>query len=242
MNTSNQHPGGNGQDLGVVLVHGLWHGPWSWDAVRHRLSSSGMASAVVDLPITDLAADVEATRRTIDEFARPVVLVGHSYGGAVITAAGSHEHVQHLVYLAAFQLAEGESVGRTLPELDVPATRLGEALRFSADGDEVRLDPVLGAQLLYNDVPADSAAAHIARCRPVHRPVFAGVPDAIAWRATPSTYVVCADDLAVHPDLQRAMATRATHRDEWPSGHSPAASRPEQVAELITSTARSSAG
>ena len=232
-----QHAREGGRDLGVVLVHGAWDGPWTWDAVRRLLDGSGIATAVVDLPMTDLASDVEATRRAITELDRPVMLVGHSYGGAVITAAGSHEHVEHLVYLAAFQLAEGESVGRTLPKLDVPGTRLGEALRFADGLDEVRLDPVLGAQLLYSDLPVDAASALISRCRPVHGPVFVGVPDAIAWRSVPSTYVVCADDLAVHPALQRAMAARATHRCEWPCGHSPAATRPEQVAVLLSEIA-----
>lgn len=225
------------EQLGVVLVHGLWHGPWVWDEVRRELTAGGLASAVVDLPMTDLAADVAATTRALDDVDRPAILVGHSYGGAVITEAGAHRQVRQLLYLAAFQLTDGESVGRTLPELDVPATRLGDALRFSENGDEVSLDATLAGELMYADVPSPTRAAAVARLRPVHRAVFAGVPATIAWRHLPSTYVVCSDDRAVHPDLQRAMALRSTRRHVWPGGHSIAATRPREVAELIISIA-----
>jgi pimeloyl-ACP methyl ester carboxylesterase len=165
--------------------------------------------------MTSLKDDVAATVTTLDRFGKPAVLVGHSYGGAVVTAAGDHPHVTHLLYLAAFQLAEGESVGRTLPDRDIPATRLGDALRFSANGEQVDIDPALATGLFYADAPAIAAAAAAARLRPVHRAVFRGVPAAIGWRST-STYVVCADDRAAS-DLQRAMAERATTWYEGPA-------------------------
>jgi pimeloyl-ACP methyl ester carboxylesterase len=217
----------------VVLVHGLWHGAWAWDGVRARLDAVGIARAAVELPLTGLADDVAATVAVLDRLDHPAVLVGHSYGGAVVTAAGAHPNVAHLLYLAAFQLAEGESVGRTLPEREIPPTGLGAALRFSDDGEWVSLDPAQAVDLLYADADPREAADAVARLRPVHRSVFRGVPDVIAWRRVPSTYVVCADDRAVHPDLQRAMAERATFRHEWPGGHSPALTRPGEVAELI---------
>jgi pimeloyl-ACP methyl ester carboxylesterase len=148
---------------GAVLVHGLWHGAWCWDAVRAELAARGVDSVAVDLPLTDLAADTRATLAALDRFGRPAVLVGHSYGGAVVTGAGAHPLVRELVYLAAFQLEDGESVSRTLPQEHHPETRLGDAMRVS--GDEVGLDPDLGLRLLYDDAPADVAAAAAARPR-----------------------------------------------------------------------------
>ncbi|GAA3388949.1 alpha/beta fold hydrolase [Cryptosporangium minutisporangium] len=223
--------------MGVVLVHGLWHGAWTWDAVRAALTDRGVDSVAVELPLTDLNADVATTRAALDDLGRPAVLVGHSYGGAVITAAGSHPLVRHLLYVAAFQLDEGESVSRLLPGESFPETSLPEAMRV--EETEVGLDPVLGAQLLYSDASADVASAATARLRPVGRRLFRGVPAPIAWRSTPSTYLVCAEDRVVHPELQRAMARRATRTVEWPSGHSPALTRPEQVAALLAEIAAS---
>ncbi len=223
--------------VGVVLVHGLWHGGWVWDGVREHLSTAGISSLAVELPMTSLQADVDATVAALDGFDRPTVLVGHSYGGAVITAAGTHPRVEHLVYLAAFQLDVGESVSRTLPELDIPGTGLGAALRLCPSNDLVTLDPERAVQVMYADATSAVAAAAVARLSPVNRAVFRGVPTAFAWRHKPSTYVVCTEDRAVHPDLQRAMADRATHRRELRCGHSAAAVQPREVAELIESIA-----
>ena len=220
----------------AVLVHGLWHGGWCWEAVRAGLTGRGVDSVAVELPLTDLASDVQVTREALDRVGRPAVLVGHSYGGAVVTEAGAHPLVRELVYLAAYQLDEGESVSRPGAVRELPDTRLGEAMRVS-DG-EVALDPDLGRQLLYPDAAADVAAAAVARLRPVGRTVFRGVPGRIAWRTVPSTYVVCTQDEVVHPERQRAMARRATRTVEWACGHSPTATRPAAVADLVAERVR----
>ena len=213
-------------EVGAVLVHGLFNGAWAWDGVRARLEAAGVPSAAVELPMTSLEDDVAATVAELDRFGKPAVLVGHSYGGAVVTAAGEHPQVRHLLYLAAFALAEGESVSRALPDRDIPPTGLGEALRFSAEGQQVSVDPALAVDLFYADAPADRRGG---RGRPASARPPVGVPRGARHHrlaTRPSTYVVCADDRTVHPDLQRAMAERATDRQEWPGGHSPILTRP----------------
>jgi pimeloyl-ACP methyl ester carboxylesterase len=189
-------------------------------------------------PLRSLSGDAAAIHAYVSAIEGPVLLVGHSYGGAVITEAGVHPSVEQLVYLTAFQLDEGESVARVLPELELPPAPLVEALRFSEDGRWSTVDPALAGAVLYGDAAPDLAAAAVARLRPAGRALLAGVPAAIAWRQVPSTYVVLGDDQAINPNLQRAMAARATWRHDWPGDHSPAAARSTEVAELITSLAR----
>jgi len=183
--------------------------------------------------MTSLADDAAAVRRVLDDSPEPVLLVGHSYGGAVITAAGEHSNVAGLVYLAAFQLTETESIGRTLPDREIPGTRLGEALVFSTDGTEVSVDPLVGAPLLYAGVDATEVERSIALLRPVGRRLFRDLPAVASWRSRPSTYAVCAADLVVAPDLQRGMAERATQVVEWPVGHACIQSHPDLLARLI---------
>jgi pimeloyl-ACP methyl ester carboxylesterase len=217
----------------ALLVHGLWHGAWSWDGVRSELADAGVDAAAVELPLTSLEDDVATVRAELDADPRPAVLVGHSYGGAVITAAGAHPAVRHLLYLAAFQLDEGESISRVLPDRAVPPTELASALTFSADGGQVGIDPRRAPELLYGQVPADAVALALSRLRPVARGIFGARPGAIAWRAVRSTYAVCSEDRCVAPELQRAMAERAGERLEWASDHSVPLSHPQLVAGLI---------
>ncbi len=221
----------------VVLVHGLWHGAWAWQAVRERLDARGVASRAVELPMRTLQGDAETVRSVLDAASGEVLLVGHSYGGAVVTAAGEHPAVTRLLYLAAFALTEDESIARVAPDLALPDTELPAAMRFSADGDEVSVDPQYARALLYPDAPAEVARDALARLRPVGRALFRGRPAAVAWRARPATYVVCAEDRTVAPALQRVMAARCDDVREWPGGHSPAASRPDEVAELVAELA-----
>ncbi|WP_375502740.1 alpha/beta fold hydrolase [uncultured Jatrophihabitans sp.] len=216
----------------LLLVHGMWHGAWCWDDVCARLSRPSVA---VELPMRSLAHDAEVVRAALDSIDDEVVLVGHSYGGAVITAAGAHRRVRRLVYLAAFLLDEGESVSRVAPELGIADTGLGAALRFSEDRSEVRIDPELAPTLLYQRTSPAAVAQASARLRPVARAVFGERPNALAWRRVPSTYVICTEDRTVAPALQRVMAARATDVVEWPSDHSPQASRPDDVAALLDS-------
>jgi len=223
---------------GVVLVHGLWHGAWSWDLVRCRLDAAGVVSVAVELPMTTLADDAAVVHDALEHIGSPVVLAGHSYGGAVITVAGGHPAVRRLVYVAGFQLDVGESISRVLPDAAVAPTRLVEALRFSADDKQVGVDEVMARDLLYAQAPSAEVDAALARVRPVGRAVFSSRAHTIAWHTVPSTYAVCTEDLTVAPDLQRAMARRATTVVEWASDHSPQVSHPDLVADLLISAAR----
>lgn len=221
----------------MLLVHGLWHGPWCWDEVVLHLSALRVPSLAVDLPLTTLDEDVAVVRAALDQLNGPVVLVGHSYGGAVITGAGVHPKVRGLVYVAGYQLDEGESVSRVLPDDGLPTSRLPEALRVDAELGTVDLDPRLGPALLYSDADPERARAAARRLRPVSRALFGGVLAEIAWRMVSSTYVVCTADEVVHPALQIAMARRATRSVEWSCGHNPALTRPDALADLLASEA-----
>lgn len=217
----------------VLLVHGLWHGAWSWDAVVAQLRERGVSAAAVDLPMQTLEGDTAVVRDALDGAERPVVLAGHSYGGAVVTAAGDHPAVAHLVYIAAFALNENESISRVAPEQAIPDTELAAAMRLSADRSTVEIDPLLASGLLYHRTPDPVVHDALKRLRPVNRGLFSARPGVVAWRTKPATYVVCADDRTVAPPLQRIMAERVADRREWDSDHSPPASRPDDVAALL---------
>ena len=222
----------------VVLVHGAWHGAWCWDKVVAGLGARGLPVAAVELPVTSFEDDVNATRAAIDAAGGPVVLCGHSYGGAVITEAGDHPSVAHLVYVCAFALDDGESTAAAATSEDLPSTDLGDAFRFSEDGEMVHLDPEGARTSFYLDCDPAEADAALARLRPMPFSCFTTPITKVAWRDRASTYAVCADDRAVHPALQRLLAARCTTSVEWPTSHSPFVSRPELVVDLLTELAR----
>ncbi len=236
----------------MVLVHGAWHGAWCWEHVLDGLAARGIPAVAVDLPghgddpgpLGDLHSDAGRVRHVLDNLAPPVVLVGHSYGGAVITEAGDHPVVGHLVFLCALAPDDGETcmtvaVGRPgAAEISYEGRPdLGSGMIVSDDG-LVSLEPSLAAAALYNDCTHEAMAWAVSRLGPQPLITLQQAPDAVAWRTRPSTYVVCADDQIVHPDLQRQMAKRcAGTAVEWQSDHSPFLSHPEQVVGLLVELA-----
>ena len=192
----------------VVLVHGAWHGAWCWDKVVAGLDAAGVPVAAVDLPLTSFDDDMSATRAAIDEVGGPVVLCGHSYGGAVITQAGDHPSVGHLVYVCAFALDEGESTASAATGDELPNSDLADAFRFSEDGEMVDLDPEGARTAFYLDCDRAEADAALARLRPMPFSCFTTPVTKAAWRDRPSTYAVCTEDRAVHRELQRVLAAR----------------------------------
>lgn len=230
----------------VVLVHGAWHGTWCWDGLRARLDAAGIETWAVDNPsVLDPGAtlhdDADAVRALLDRAHGDVVLVGHSYGGAVVSDAGVHPAVRRLVFLTAFVLDEGESVSENTLHGGEAGTELDAAVVL--DGGLVRLDPELAIPAFYHDcAPADAKDA-AGRLRPQSLASFAAPARAAAWRHKDTTYALCTDDRAVAPALQRACAARVDgdggrRAVEWPTSHSPFLSRPDLVAELLVELSR----
>jgi pimeloyl-ACP methyl ester carboxylesterase len=212
--------------MSVLLVHGAWHGAWCWEAVQAALPDGAVA---IDLPSNHggggFAADVDAVRAALDGMAAPVVLVGHSYGGAVITEAGTHPNVGHLVYLCAYALDAGESLAANA----VPPAEVSLAPQFE-DGNLV-VEREAARDAFY----ADCDVQPVDRLVPHPLDAFMTAIESPAWRSTPSTYVVCTEDRAIHPDQQRFMAARCSDVVELSASHSPMLSMPARVAEVITS-------
>jgi pimeloyl-ACP methyl ester carboxylesterase len=216
----------------VVLVHGAWHGAWCWDKVTALLDAAGIPVVAFDLPFTSFEDDVTTTTAALDRVDGPIVLCGHSYGGAVITAAGSHPSVEHLVYLTAFALDKGESPAATATDADLPGTELGSAFILHDDGTAT-LERQGAIDALYHDCDPADVDATLAQLRPIHMSCFTTPAGAPAWSTTPSTYVVCAEDRGIHPALQRHMAARCSAVVELPTAHSPFLNRPDLVAGVL---------
>jgi pimeloyl-ACP methyl ester carboxylesterase len=215
----------------VVLVHGAWHGAWCWDAVVAALDARGVEVDAVELPLAGYAADSETARARIEAAGDGAVVCGHSYGGLVISRAASGlGNVTRLVYLAAFQTEADEDPNAMLAADPSP---LQTAFVFGDDG--LTVDPERLHEVFY----ADSDRAVVAEIAPKLRPMpltgEAWLAPEPAWKQVPSTFVVCANDAAIMPSLQRRMAVRATDVIELEADHSPFLTRPEELADLLAS-------
>jgi pimeloyl-ACP methyl ester carboxylesterase len=226
----------------LVLVHGAWHGRWCWERLTPHLERRGFAVRTLDLPSVHtetsasadpaeapgLVADAAAVRSLLDEVGAPVVLCGHSYAGMVISlAAAGARNVARLVYLAAFMPERRQSLVLAGGGRHAPWIRM-------LDGGLMLPDLSLAGEVFYGDCDPAARESAIARLRPQHSVAFAQpVPDP-AWRDIPSTFVVCSEDRAIPPGLQRTVfAPRAARVLELESSHSPFLSRPEALAGLL---------
>ena len=223
----------------IVLVHGAFADGTGWQRVIPTLQRDGYEVIAVQNPLASLAGDVETTKRVIDAQKGPVVLVGHSYGGAVITgAAAGSSNVKALVYLAAFAPEAGEPVGAFGEKYPVD---LNSALKPDSAGF-LYVDRARFRELFCADVPATEARVAAATQKPIHNSAFgASVPQA-AWKNIPSWYLVSQDDRAINPELERFYAKRMNAKtSEVKASHVAFISHPDVVVRLIEQAAASAA-
>jgi pimeloyl-ACP methyl ester carboxylesterase len=222
----------------VVLVHGFWGGAAHWAKVILELNRGGFdALHAVENPLTSLADDVHRTQQMISQLDRPVVLVGHSYGGAVITEAGNHPNVAALVYVAAFAPDSGESLAQI--SSDYPA-EAGANVAPDSDG-YLWIAQDKFHESFCQDLPEDGALVMAVTQKAPVGSTFGDTVTTPAWKTKPSWYQVSTQDRMIHPDNERRMAIRlGTRRTvELEASHASLASQAVAVAALIEEAADS---
>ena len=221
----------------VVLVHGGFVDGSGWRGVYDLLKADGFNVSVVQNQTLSLESDVETTHQVLDQQDGPAILVGHSYGGVVITEAGRHERVAGLVYIAAFAPDSGESVNTLIA--DPPPGAPVPPILPPVDGF-LFLDREKFADSFAADVPPDEAAFMADSQVPWGVEALNGAVTEPAWRVKPSWYLVATDDHMIPPPAQRAMSQRAGSTVvEHAGSHSIYVSKPRATAELIKHAARS---
>jgi pimeloyl-ACP methyl ester carboxylesterase len=221
----------------VVLVHGAFADGSGWRDVADILVKDGYTVSVVQEPLTSLADDVAATKRVLEQQQGPTVLVGHSYGGVVITEAGNAPNVVGLVYIAAFIPDQGESAVALLSQ----APAANNDMRATKD-DFLYLDPAAFAADFAADVPP-AQANFMAHSQQMLAKAAGGAPvTAAAWHQKKSWALVATQDRNINPDLERSMAKRAgSETIEVPASHAVYVSKPQDVARLIERAAKAAA-
>jgi len=220
----------------IVLVHGAFVDGSGWEGVYKILKRDGYNVSIVQNPTISLEDDVAVTKRTLATQDEPAILVGHSYGGAVITEAGNHPKVSALVYIAAFAPDKGESVA-TLNKDSAPGAAVSPILP-PQDGylfqDKAKFPASFAA-----DVDSEKAAFWADSQVPWGVAASSGTISEPAWRTKPSWYLVTTEDKMIPPDAQRAMSKRAgSVVVEVKGSHAIYVSQPEAVAKLIEEAAR----
>jgi pimeloyl-ACP methyl ester carboxylesterase len=220
----------------IVLVHGAFVDGSGWQGVYDHLTADGYRVAVVQHPALSLAGDAAATRQILDGLGGPAVLVGHSYGGAVITEAGNHPNVAALAYIAAYAPDEGESLSTLIAE--APADAPAPPILPPRDGF-LFLDRDKFAASFAADVPEKLAAFMADSQVGFSVDALNGAVSEPAWRARPSWYLITTNDHMIPPPAQRAMSERAKATvTETPASHAVYVSQPAVVTAVITQAAQ----
>ncbi len=220
----------------ILLAHGFWGGAAHWSKVIIELARKGYTSIrAVEMPLTSLADDAERTRKMIAQQQGSVLLVGHSYGGAVITQAGDQPNVVGLVYIAAFAPDAGESPGG-ITQQNLPAA----APNLEPDSDGyLWLKPDKFHESFCQDLTADEALVMAVTQKAPLASTFGNTITAPAWKKKPCWYQISSEDKMIHPDNQKMMSARLSPRKiiTLDSSHASLASRPAEVAALIDEAA-----
>ncbi len=219
----------------IVMVHGAWADGSSWAKVIPLLEERGLHVVAVQNPLSSLADDVAATKRIIDAQDGPVVLVGHSYGGAVISEAGNNPKVARLVFVAAFGPDTGESVGTTAKDF-APAP-VGPEVQPIEDNFLVLTKKGVTEDFAQDLSPAEKQVL-FATQGPTAGAVFGATISDAAWRHKPSFYIVAENDRMINPDYERFAAKRMGAKTlALPTSHVPMLSKPKEVAAFIAAAA-----
>src|ERR1700675_3579980 len=222
----------------VVLVHGAFADGSGWEAVAKILMADGYKVSVVQHPETSYAEDQKYTKAAIDAMDGPVVLVGHSYGGAIITEAGNHPKVAALVYIAAFALDEGESCA----SIEQAVPQASKAFKPDGNGNWWIVEEQFAADFAAR-IPREKAWFMAVSQVPISSDSFTHKVTKPAWKTKPTWYMVATADRSINPDQERMMAKRANAKTvEVKSSHVAYMSHAKETAKLIEEAANSVSG
>ncbi|MFG2025459.1 alpha/beta fold hydrolase [Streptomyces sp. NPDC048825] len=233
----------------AVLVHGAFADAASWSGVVAELQNYGIPVVAPPNPLRGLASDAAYIASVASQIDGPVVLVGHSYGGALITVAGTTENVVGLVYVAAYVLEEGESLGELQGRF--PLSPLVSNLKewtYPVEGAEPSVEVAIKAEafpeIFAADVPTAVTKVLAAAQRPLAAAAFEETAAAAAWQTKPSWALVAGADQAINPEVERFGAKRAgaTVVELEGASHAVAVSQPKEVADLIRDAVRATTG
>jgi pimeloyl-ACP methyl ester carboxylesterase len=215
----------------VILVHGAWADGSSWSKVIPLLNAKGLNVVAVQLPLTSLADDAATVKRAVALEDGPVLLVGHSYGGAVITEAGNDPKVSGLVYVAAFAPDDGQSAGSLGATMAPPP--LAAEVKPDSEGF-LKLTKAGIYESFAQDLSASEKAILYAAQAPTNAKSLGGNISNAAWHSKPSWYIVASKDRAIQPDLEASMASKIhATTTTVASSHVPMLSHPDAVAAVI---------
>jgi len=218
-----------------LLVHGICHGAWCWDETRAQLEAAGHETVAVELPMTGADVDAACVSDALDAIDGPVILVGHSYGGLVISiAAAGRSDVSHLVYVAAVLV--GADVVFMEDAMRFPQVPLVADATYTDDG-RVLVGHDAAVAGFFNRCDPEDARRGAERLRPAALSCLTTPPGAQAWTEIAATYVVCEHDAAIHPEHQRAMSSNAATVHTLDTDHSPFYSARAELVSILLGAA-----